>query len=91
MGVARPSSSIGREPAEAMSLQPDHAPSYFQWRDEGYEVVSGKGPERIVTAWWGTRCSSTRDYFKVQIVGGCWLWAFRELETKRWFIHGLWA
>ncbi len=90
--VDRPSLLLERpEPADAVALLPDRPPSYLRWRGEGYTLRSGIGPERIVTAWWGDRRASTRDYFKVESTAGAWLWAFRELESGRWFIHGLWA
>jgi protein ImuB len=90
--VDRPSLLFERpEPAEAVALVPDHPPSYLQWRGQGHELRSGQGPERIVTAWWGTHRMSTRDYFKVELPGGTWVWAFRELESGRWFVHGMWA
>jgi len=90
--VDRPSILFERpEPAEAVALQPDRPPSFLKWRGEGHTLRCGQGPERIVTAWWGTQRASTRDYFKVQFAGGWWVWVFRELETGRWFIHGIWG
>ncbi len=79
------------EPAEAIALQPDRPPSYLHWRGEGRELKAGYGPERTVTAWWNDREMSARDYFKVQLQDGTWLWVFRVLESGRWFVHGLWA
>ena len=54
-------------------------------------LVRGEGPERIVTAWWGRNTMSTRDYFKVKTDAGVWLWVFRETESGKWFVHGLWT
>ncbi|HUO08921.1 MAG TPA: DNA polymerase Y family protein [Phycisphaerae bacterium] len=79
------------EQAEVLFLQPDHPPAHMQWRGESHALTNGAGPERIATAWWGARLSSTRDYFKMQTEQGLWVWIFRELETGRWFVHGLWA
>ncbi len=79
------------EPAEAFALQPDRPPVYLRWKGQGHELLTGQGPERIVTEWWGAHRSSTRDYYKVQILDGSWIWTFQEVETGRWFIHGLWA
>ena len=44
--------------------------------------------ERITTEWW--QGPQTRDYFKVQTAAGQWLWVYRQLETSRWFVHGIW-
>jgi protein ImuB len=95
------------EPAEALALQPDRPPSWIRWRHHEYTLSAGLGPERIVTAWWNNppaihrnsprsgagsvSGASTRDYFKVQTPAGSWLWAFRELETGHWYVHGVWT
>jgi protein ImuB len=85
------------ESAQGMALQPDYPPAWIQWRGQEYVLQKGTGPERIVTEWWGEaaakdrRGASTRDYFKVQTAGASWLWVFRELESSRWFVHGIWA
>jgi protein ImuB len=92
----RPSVLLDKpEPAHAVVLQPDHPPRLLVWRGEEHRVVpqgkTGGGAERIVTTWWSAKTPSTRDYFKVQTLAGLWLWVFREHETARWFVHGLWA
>ncbi|MGN6371167.1 MAG: Y-family DNA polymerase [Phycisphaerae bacterium] len=90
--VDRPSVLLEHpEKAEVLFLQPDHPPTQMNWRGRVHGLMNGSGPERIVTAWWGARLSSTRDYFKTQTEEGLWVWIFRELETERWFVHGLWA
>jgi protein ImuB len=96
MPLDRPSVLLDQpEPAEGMALQPDHPPSWIRWRGQEYILETGIGPERIATAWWnagnGANRPSTRDYFKVRTAGASWLWVFRELETRRWFVHGIWA
>jgi protein ImuB len=90
--VDRPSMLLEHpELVKVVYLQPDYPPVQMEWRGEKYQLKSGSGPERIITAWWGAHRSSTRDYFKVQTDNGLWVWVFRELETARWFVHGLWA
>ena len=35
-----------------------------------------------------------RDYFKVQIPSGLWIWIYREINTAskhQWFVHGVWS
>jgi protein ImuB len=78
------------EPAQAIALQPDHPPARLQWRGIEHHLIAGSGPERIITEWWQDGRPSTRDYFKVQTMEGQWLWVCRELESSRWFVHGLW-
>jgi protein ImuB len=85
------------EPAEAVALQPDHAPSRLCWRGQWLEITRGSGPERILTPWWQvpplTTRSATRDYYKVQTNKGQWLWVFRETGHSgngRWYVQGTW-
>ena len=98
--VDRPTVLLERaEEAEAVALQPDHAPSQVTWRGKVMEVVRGGGPERIVTPWWEVTergkavRSVTRDYYKVQTKDGQWLWVYREVGATgggRWFVQGVW-
>jgi len=78
---------------EVIAALPDSPPSMIKWRGNHYRIVSGIGPERIAPEWWGEdpELMKTRDYFKVQLQSGAWLWVFREAETQRWFIHGVWC
>jgi len=32
-----------------------------------------------------------RDYYRIQDKAGRWLWVFKESESGRWFVHGVWA
>ncbi|MFN8389970.1 MAG: hypothetical protein U0136_06745 [Bdellovibrionota bacterium] len=80
-------------PAQVIAALPDSPPSWLKWRDRRYRIKIGLGPERIAPEWWGNDPDlfRTRDYFKIQLQSGTWLWIFRELETQRWFIHGIWC
>ena len=80
-------------PIHALSLLPDKAPAQLRWKGCVYPILTALGPERIAPLWWGSDESlfCTRDYFRIQLSSGLWLWIFRELETSRWFIHGLWV
>lgn len=81
------------KPIQAMAVMPDSPPFWIKWQGKTCRVISGFGPERIAPEWWGGNdpLFLTRDYFKIQLENGGWLWVFRELENSRWFIHGLWA
>lgn len=82
------------EPAQAMSLLPDHPPSRLQWRGQSFRIRRGTGPERIAAEWWEQYADNVmeeRDYFKVQDETGRWLWIFRLKTTHEWFVHGVWT
>lgn len=79
--------------AEVIALTPDGPVHHLSWRGGSDEVRACIGPERIGPEWWRVSKANarTRDYFAVQDEAGRWLWIFRELETGRWFVHGLWG
>jgi len=77
-------------PASVMAATPDGPVLGVRWRDEHAGVTACVGPERIAPEWW-RRPGPTRDYFKVRLRTGQWLWIYREAETGRWFVHGVWC
>lgn len=83
------------EPEEAtvIALTPDGPVHRLHWRGVASEILTCIGPERIGPEWWrvSRRRARTRDYFTLQTDTGQWLWACRELDTGRWFIHGMWG
>ncbi len=90
----RPAVLFGR-PAEAevLALTPDGPVHRLTWDGRTREVITCVGPERIGPEWWRVSRAQarTRDYFTLQDEDGRWAWVFRELETGRWFVHGLWS
>lgn len=85
------------QPIEAIAGVPDGAPERFRWRRVLRRVVRAEGPERIVPPWFvRTGATPTRDYFRVEDDQGRRYWLYREglydeVETPRWFVHGLFA
>jgi protein ImuB len=78
-------------PVDVMALSPDGPVMRVIWRGVEQGILTTLGPERIAPPWWRESGSATRDYFKVQAEGGRWLWMFREVETGRWFVQGVWS
>lgn len=84
----------------AIAMLPDKPPSQLQWNGARLQVVKGAGPERICQEWWNSSVMNSnvvkngtpaaRDYFQVQDQHGRWLWVFRESDSLRWFVHGVW-
>lgn len=87
------------EPVEAVAAEvPDGPPATFRWRQATYRVVRVEGPERIAAEWWRLGTSAlTRDYFRVEDLGGHRFWLFREglygqeAVHPGWFMHGVFA
>lgn len=51
-------------------------------------LIRFHGPERFQTGWW-TDFPCHRDYFRVETQLDSLLWIFREIQTNRWFLHGI--
>lgn len=85
------------EPAEAMALVPDGPVLSLTWRRRRWRVVACAGPERLSAEWWrwpdqGRQAvPPDRDYYALQLETGLWVWACRQLKTRRWFVHGEWC
>jgi protein ImuB len=57
-------------------------------------LVLEQGPERIESGWWDGK-GVARDYYMARAdtphSHGAKLWVFQERQSKRWYLHGLFA
>jgi protein ImuB len=53
-------------------------------------LVLEQGPERIESGWWDGR-GVARDYYVARQPHGAKLWIFQERQSKRWYLHGVFA
>jgi protein ImuB len=49
-----------------------------------------QGPERIESGWWDGK-GVARDYYVARQPHGIRLWVFQERQSKRWYVHGVFA
>ena len=81
------------EEISAISMLPDCPPVKIRWKGQDLEVRKGFGPERITTSWF--ECDPkelvSRDYYRIEDERGRWLWIYRNTETMKWFLQGLWT
>jgi protein ImuB len=49
-----------------------------------------QGPERIESGWWDGK-GVARDYYVARYSDGVRLWVFQERQSKRWYVHGVFA
>ena len=68
-------------------MAPDGPPAQLMFGNRAYRVIRFWGPERIETGWWRGR-SVRRDYYRLEIESGHWLWVFHQLADNTWFLHG---
>ena len=78
------------QPVAIQALTPDGPVRRVHWRSEVYDVSHCVGPERLTSEWWHEPTNS-RDYFKVQVDSGEYLWLYRDARSRQWFIHGWWV
>ncbi|MCC6427307.1 MAG: DNA polymerase Y family protein [Phycisphaerales bacterium] len=76
------------EPIRITALWPDGPVARLWLRGIEHPVTACIGPERISGEWW-KGSEPLRDYFRIQIDGGRWLWVFRTCGD--WHLHGEWA
>jgi protein ImuB len=54
-------------------------------------LILEQGPERIESGWWDGR-GVARDYYVARSTPvGAKLWVFQERQSKRWYLHGVFA
>ena len=62
-------------------------PAMFVHDNQRLSVTRRWGPERIETAWWRGP-TVRRDYWRIETDHTRWLWVFRNLQNRRWYLHG---
>lgn len=77
-------------PVAVTALTPDGPVHRVRLGGVEHEVVCSIGPERIAPVWWVDDASTRdeRDYFRVQLAGGAWVWICGVGD--RWVLHGAW-
>jgi protein ImuB len=74
-------------PIRVIAVAPQGHPQQFRDGHHESRVTRCWGPERIETGWW-RGASVRRDCYRVQTETGAQCWLFRNLRTRRWFLHG---
>ncbi len=63
-------------------------PSIVCYPRSNVRVVDITGPERVESGWWSGG-SQRRDYYRLILENGIWLWVFQDLKDRVWFLHGI--
>lgn len=74
--------------AEDKAADHDAPPATFTWRRREHRVRRAEGPERLLGPWWRGD-ESARDYYRIEDQDGRGFWLYRDLATRRWYLHGL--
>ena len=63
-------------------------PAIVRYPRANSNVVHCTGPERLESGWWqGT--TQQRDYYRIELENGVWLWCFLDHRSKGWLLHGI--
>ncbi len=73
---------------EVIALAPEGLPIQFKVNQQPYTVIQYWGPERLESGWWRGP-SVRRDYFRVETEHGPWWWIYRDMQTNKWYLHGV--
>jgi protein ImuB len=76
------------QPIEVIALDPAGLPAQFKANQQPHNVIQYWGPERLESGWWRGP-SMRRDYFRVETEHGAWWWIYRDMQTSRWYLHGV--
>jgi protein ImuB len=72
---------------EIESSNPSGSPDQILHQGTQWTISKAVGPERIDSGWW-QGSTQQRDYFRIELSNGTWLWVFRDRREKCWFLHG---
>jgi protein ImuB len=75
-------------PLKILQFDSHGLPQQIDCQGESYAILQSFGPERLESGWWAGACHR-RDYYRVVTQAGAWLWIYRELQEKKWFLHGI--
>lgn len=76
------------KPLAITEMASNQLPAIVRYPRANTNVCNAQGPERIQTGWWAGAMLQ-RDYYRVQLQNGIWLWCFHDLKSREWFIHGV--
>ncbi len=63
------------------------SPQRLVYMGSPLSVTRSTGPERIDTGWW-QGITQQRDYFRIALSTGTWLWVYRDRRDQNWYLHG---
>ncbi|WP_197453979.1 Y-family DNA polymerase [Caulifigura coniformis] len=84
----RPATLLAPAGLIVWSVVPDGPPQRVRWKDQLRSVTRWWGPEWIETGWW-ERLQCHREYYRVELETGEWLWIFRDPSKGDWFLNGV--
>ncbi|AMV33103.1 DNA polymerase IV [Pirellula sp. SH-Sr6A] len=85
----RPSRLLGSPtPLQVTECDEKQLPAIVRYPMANTPVRSLQGPERIETGWW-YGAMQQRDYYRLQLENGAWIWCYWDYRQKAWYLHGI--
>lgn len=64
-----------------------NTPRSLRYRGEVQQIREVSGPERVDSGWW-QGITQQRDYYRLKLENGTWLWIYRDRRNATWMLHG---
>ncbi len=75
------------KPIDMQRVDQNGAPLRVVYQGSPLDVKRAIGPERIDTGWW-QGVTQQRDYYRIALSTGTWLWVYRDRRDQHWYLHG---
>lgn len=75
-------------PLQVTECDEKQLPAIVRYPMANTSVRSFQGPERIETGWW-YGAMQQRDYYRLQLENGAWIWCYWDYRQKAWYLHGI--
>ena len=85
--LQRPLRLCEPERLQVLETSSEGAPAAVVCDHRRHRISAAWGPERLETGWW-RGSMIRRDYWRVELDDGRWLWLFQQLGDSAWFLHG---
>jgi len=72
---------------EVERVDTNGVPTQISYQGNFIAVRNAAGPERIDSGWW-QGATQQRDYYRIALTSGSWLWIYRDRRDQNWYLHG---
>jgi protein ImuB len=76
------------KPLTIMEMNPCLLPAIIRFPSSNTNVMNCIGPERIESGWWHG-ATQRRDYYRIELANGVWIWCYKDLHSQQWMLHGI--
>jgi protein ImuB len=77
------------QPPKQIEIEMDFkgVPATIQIRNARIAIEQALGPERVDSGWW-QGMTQQRDYYRIVLGDGTWLWVYHNRRDRQWYLQG---